>query len=332
METKVKLRESKQMKEVVITSTSKPVIIQSVLEKWQLIINNVAQIFEVPAALIMKITQDNMEVFLKSQNRENPYPEDGYDSLGHGLYCETVIGEDRELIVENSLENEAWKDNPDVALDMISYLGYPIQWADGETFGTICALDNKTNHYDEKYRHFLRLMKSLIEDDLELLTIQQHLEEISNTDELTGIYNRRYGFGVLSQLSAEYERYNRPFSIMMLDIDDFKQVNDTFGHHVGDQTLIEFVNTIIPMIRTVDIFVRLGGDEFLLICRETTKKDMNFIGKKLQKAILNNIFFDDKNIAISYGIADSIDGSNAQELLQVADKNMYKMKRSREKH
>ncbi len=69
----------------------------------------------------MRITKENMEVFLRSENIENPYPPDGKDQLGHGLYCETVIGDDSELSIDNSLHSKTWQDNPDVKLDMIAY-------------------------------------------------------------------------------------------------------------------------------------------------------------------------------------------------------------------
>lgn len=327
MKTAVKLREKNRMQDVSITSDAKPTITKNILNKWQLIINNVADIFDVPAALIMKITTKNMEVFLRSQNKENPYPDDGKDSLGHGLYCETVIGENRELVVDNSLHYDEWKDNPDVALNMISYLGYPIMWKDGEAFGTICALDSKTNQFDDKYRLFLQLMKSLIEDDLEVLTLQQHLEEISNTDELTGCYNRRFAFGLLEQLFQEYERYKRPFGVMMIDINNFKAINDQLGHREGDKALQEFVSVVQKNIRKVDIFARLGGDEFLLICRETPTDDMNVIGAKINDAIRKNPLFMNKSISISYGVSGSNEGHSVQELLHIADNHMYQMKR-----
>lgn len=128
--TDVYMRENKNYKSVEITDSNKPELNGLMISKWQNIINLVAEILDVPAGLIMKITGDSMKVYLKSGNDGNPYTEGGEEKLGKGLYCETVIGTDSELLVPDALVEEAWKDNPDVELDMISYYGLPIHWPD----------------------------------------------------------------------------------------------------------------------------------------------------------------------------------------------------------
>src|SRR6056297_3101379 len=111
VKTDVYLREEQEFKNVEISSTDKPEISDEFLNKWQRIINLIADITGVAAGLIMKINPETMEVVLKSQNDNNPYKVGGSDSLGHGLYCETVIGEKKELYIKNSLNNKAWENN-----------------------------------------------------------------------------------------------------------------------------------------------------------------------------------------------------------------------------
>ncbi len=166
---KVMLRDRMQTKQVVITSSDKPMIEEELLEKWQRIINLISRIIDVPATLLMRITEDSMKVFIKSQNIENPYVENGEDSLGHGLYCETVIGVDKDLLVKNALESPTWKDNPDVKLNMISYYGLPIKWPDEEFFGTLCILDDKENAYNDDFKDLMKEFKVVIESDLKSL-------------------------------------------------------------------------------------------------------------------------------------------------------------------
>ncbi len=91
------------------------------------------------------------------------------------------------------------------------------------------------------------------------------LEELSYTDELTKAHNRRYFFEKLNQEFSRAKRYNQVFSIIMLDIDDFKLVNDEFGHPVGDELLIMFANVCQGKSREVDVFARIGGDEFAFL-------------------------------------------------------------------
>lgn len=130
MNTKVFVRDTQQMKDVAITDRKKPIADEIMVNKWQSIIDIVAEILEVPAGLIMRITQESMKVFVKSSTPENPYQVGGEDTLGKGLYCETVIGTNNELHVPDASTSELWKDNPDIELDMISYYGLPIHWPD----------------------------------------------------------------------------------------------------------------------------------------------------------------------------------------------------------
>jgi len=90
--TDVFLRQEQITKNVIISNIEKPQIEEGVIKKWQKIINLIAKLLNVPSGLIMQITKESMRVFLKSSNMENPYQEGASDSLGHGLYCETVIG------------------------------------------------------------------------------------------------------------------------------------------------------------------------------------------------------------------------------------------------
>jgi hypothetical protein len=154
------LRKEQVTKSVNITNPDKPAITETVVKKWQKIIDLIARILGVPSGLIMQVTEDSMRVFLKSSNVENPYEKGGSDKLGHGLYCETVIGTNAELVVDNALNYPEWKENPDVKLCMVSYYGVPIQWPDKEFFGTICVLDNKENAYTiTRIVHLLRFLR-----------------------------------------------------------------------------------------------------------------------------------------------------------------------------
>ncbi len=184
----VLLRHEGITKRVNITSPEKPKIENNVVEKWQKIIDLTAKIVNVPSGLIMKITDNSMQVYLKSNNTGNPYQEGASDSLGHGLYCETVIGNNTELLVDNALKYEDWKENPDVKLNMISYYGLPIIWPDKDFFGTICVLDNKENSYNDTFKQLISEFKTSIEKDLELLCQTQELKNtLRKVKQLSGL-------------------------------------------------------------------------------------------------------------------------------------------------
>jgi signal transduction histidine kinase len=147
-----------------------PSIPDAIVEKWQKIVNLMAEMLDVPAGLIMRILGEDIHVFVSSRTAENPYrPGDSEHFLGSGLYCETVVSKNQELLVPNALFDEAWRNNPDVKLNMISYLGYPIRWPDGRPFGTICVLDCKTNSYAEKYKRLVMQFRDIVEIHLEII-------------------------------------------------------------------------------------------------------------------------------------------------------------------
>src|SRR5215469_2833308 len=157
-----------------------------ILLKWQEIVNVLAEVMHVTATLVMQVEPPNIKVFVSSESTGNPYEDGELASLSTGLYCETVMKTRQPLLVPDALADEEWKSNPDIKLGMISYLGFPIAWPDGEIFGTICALDNKKNEYGDLYRKLLLHYREVLQADLkslatvhaQLATQKAHLEEL----------------------------------------------------------------------------------------------------------------------------------------------------------
>lgn len=157
-----------------------------IISKWQEIVDLLAEIVHVPAALVMKIEPPNIKVLVSSESKGNPYEPGELAPLNTGLYCETVMKTRRPLLVPDALEDEEWKSNPDIKLGMTSYLGFPISWPNGDVFGTICVLDSKRNDYTELYRKLLLHCRDVLETDLrnasnldaELTASKAHLDEL----------------------------------------------------------------------------------------------------------------------------------------------------------
>ena len=146
------------------------------IQKWQSIVNLLANIINVPAALIMKVVHPYIEVFRASDNKNNPYNVGEREKL-QGFYCETVIKTGKMFLVPNALTDKKWEKNPDIKYGMISYLGLPLIWPDGEVFGTICVLDQKENKYNKDHIELLKQFKELIESYLEVIYEKMNLEE-----------------------------------------------------------------------------------------------------------------------------------------------------------
>ena len=145
---------------------------------WQDIVDSMASILNVPAGLIMKITDDKIEVFVSSDTENNPYHLGDNEVLDNsGLYCERVIKTKDKLLVPNALKDNEWNTNPDIKLNMISYLGFPILYPDQSPFGTICILDNKENSYSEIAEKLMLQLKKLIEANIAIFYMNNELGE-----------------------------------------------------------------------------------------------------------------------------------------------------------
>lgn len=149
---------------------------REIRESWQEIVDIMAKICAVPAGLIMRLNGPNIEVFASSQTPGNPYhPGDKEHFDGSGLYCERVIKSKNKLLVPAALADDDWKNNPDVKLNMISYLGFPILLPTGKPFGTICVLDRKRNEYSAVIQKLMLKFKDMIEAHLEMIYANQIL-------------------------------------------------------------------------------------------------------------------------------------------------------------
>ena len=145
-----------------------------IVRKWQEMVDLLAEIIQVPSALIMKVEAPNIKVLVASESKGNPWEADEVAPLTGGTYCETVMETRQLLLVPDALLDDGWKANPDVKLGMISYLGLPISWPDGEIFGTICVLDSKRNEYSKRYRKLLLQCRDASQADLRsLVTVQR---------------------------------------------------------------------------------------------------------------------------------------------------------------
>jgi GAF domain-containing protein len=157
--------------------TDKPMTISDeIVSGWQNVVDLMAEIIGVPAGLVMRQVDEDIEVFVSSRTEVNPYKPGAREHFCEsGLYCERVVSSRRKLIVPDALADPAWRNNPDVKLNMISYLGFPLLFPDGKPFGTICVLDNKPNTYSKLYENLVAGMQSIIQHELSILFINQAL-------------------------------------------------------------------------------------------------------------------------------------------------------------
>jgi len=159
------------------------------------------------------------------------------------------------------------------------------------------------------------------------------VKELTITDDVTRLYNSRYMYDYLDQEMRRSQRYEMELSIIFLDLDYFKNVNDTYGHLVGSRLLREIAKVIITCLRDVDIAVRYGGDEFVVILPSTPKKKAVLVAERIRDSMKNTVFLQSQGLKIkqtaSFGVASfPKDANNKLDLIRQADKAMYQIKNS----
>ena len=277
---------------------------EDIFQGWQQTVDLIAELARIPAALIMRVSQHEIEVFVSSDSQGNPYEKGMKEHLGNGLYCETVIEDQTQLLVPNALKDPDWDANPDIELGMISYCGLPLSWPNGEPFGTICMLDSDENCYTPQAINLLQRFQQTLETDLRIIfekhsfeqaNLQlearisertQELEDLNqrlskeidrrNASEHTLQYNQQYDAltglanrsSLLQRLEAQLEQLDPEhggISVLYLSLNNFKSINSSYGHVIGDTVLRELARRIQSSLEHHQFAARIIGDEFVIV-------------------------------------------------------------------
>ncbi|HSP32102.1 MAG TPA: diguanylate cyclase [Halomonas sp.] len=152
---------------------------------------------------------------------------------------------------------------------------------------------------------------------------EAQLERLATTDMLTGLVNRSQFDTVLKSEFSRRHRYARPLSLIMLDIDYFKDINDNHGHDVGDQVLVEFSNLLKRNLRKADCCARWGGEEFMLLAPETSLEQAVRLADKIRVAIKNTFFPTQGSVTASFGVVEVHSHESVKSVIKRADNALY---------
>jgi len=168
-------------------------------------------------------------------------------------------------------------------------------------------------------------------DTTKHMEIMEQLNRLASIDDLTGVFNRRYFFELSSHELEKAKRYNHPISLLILDLDFFKQINDNYGHQAGDAVLKQVADICAASIRSIDILGRYGGEEFIILFPETTLEACRVISNRISRNIAETpILYEGKYIKITASIGitgvDALTEVNLDCFLKYADKALYRAK------
>ena len=158
------------------------------------------------------------------------------------------------------------------------------------------------------------------------ITDKKIIEKMAITDYLTGLYNRHKLEQILNHEIERFNRYGGHFSVIIIDIDFFKKINDHYGHPVGDETLIYLANIMKNNSRETDYISRWGGEEFLIVCCETTAVEASVLANQLRVVIEKTHFPIIEKLTISSGVAEHMSEETVSTLISKADQALYKAK------
>ena len=196
------------------------------------------------------------------------------------------------------------------------------------------VMSNKINTYIEKIEQDKEQLEERVKERTEalevtsqhLIKVNEQLHELSVTDHLTQIFNRIKIEEVINAENKRRLRYKNRFSAILLDIDHFKNVNDTYGHDVGDKTLVTVSNLIAKNIRESDVVGRWGGEEFIIVCQETGIEGAINVAEHMRQLISDTEFETIGNITCSFGVTEATGDDTVNDIIKNSDVALYKAK------
>ena len=274
-------------------------------EYYQKIINGSSNIIFINNSLITIEVNDTFYKYFKEFNSFEEFKQE------HSCISEYFIQE--EGCLTPKMDNQNWLEY------LIANKGKKNS-VKIELAGEIKYFSISASLISEEKQHYAIIMSDITEQEM----YKQELEHLTITDTLTGIGNRRFFQNKMTEECSRATRYNYPFSLILFDIDYFKQVNDEHGHNVGDEVLKEYTKLIAPMLRENDIFCRIGGEEFIILLPHVDGVNAQKIAEKLRHAIEESKQI--IPITMSFGVTQYKSGEDEESVFKRVDKALYAAK------
>ena len=238
--------------------------------------------------------------------------------------------QEKQAVYETDLKRfhrfSTWESHLQQGIRSVVYL--PLNVTD-RIIGSLILASRVPNAYNRRQIKLLEKVALQIAAPVENAQLYNRLEEKSRIDELTGLFNRRHFEERLKEEVSRHSRYGDVFSIFMIDLDNFKAYNDTYGHPAGDTLLSQMGKIIKGSVRNIDRAFRYGGDEFVVILPQTTREDAYVVAERVRVQIAKAMGKKAIAVTCSIGLANyPADGVVADELVDVADNALYHAKRA----
>jgi diguanylate cyclase (GGDEF)-like protein len=289
-------------------------------ERFERLTRMAKQMFDVPIALV-SLVDENRQWFKSCIGLDVCETSREISFCGHSILEKSVF------IVADATLDSRFADNPLVTGEpnIRFYAGCPLQ-VSGHRLGTLCIIDKRPRVFGKNYITLLKDLAAMVECELAAI-------HMATMDELTDISNRR-GFMTLAQHSINLAvRQIAPLILVFIDLDQFKNINDKFGHAAGDKVLVDFAALMKKSFRSSDVFARIGGDEFAVLMSNTTHAQAEVAIEKFSGLLREYNQYKCRRyvVAYSYGIVefDQNKHNSIEILLEEGDTLMYQLKKSK---
>jgi len=289
-------------------------------ERFDRLTRIATRMFNVPIALV-SLVDTNRQWFKSCMGLQVSETSRDISFCGHA-----ILGNDT-FVINDASKDPRFLDNPLVtaAPHIRFYAGRPIRTTHGFKVGTLCLIDSQPREFPARDIEDLDDLATMVESELAVI-------ELATMDELTDLSNRR-GFIMLTEKYLNYfSRHKLHASLVFLDLNDFKIINDTYGHDEGDRALQTFGKALKQMGRSSDIFARLGGDEFVILLACTREQEAHIVTQRLCNHLdmIRQQLRQPYKISFSQGIVefDPQQPKSVDQLLLEGDTMMYQLKKA----
>jgi len=247
-----------------------------------------------------------------------------------------VINSSYEVVLMNEEAERTFGEEGTRCYELTHNINRPCWEVFGESYCPLKNLEHSSRAYsfhEHDARSYHLLVGSKLDEDIYMeMYIDKYIGEIikdlrllADFDSLTGVFNRRKIEELLAVEIERAKRYGKPLSVLFVDIDNFKDINDSFGHMKGDQVLREVAMLIKKELRSTDHVGRFGGEEFLIILPETKPEEAVKVAERIRR-VIERCSFDGVNVTVSVGVTGYSEGESLEDVIDRVDKAMYRAK------
>lgn len=300
---------------------------------FEVLLTQISESFQIPFVWISLVEQSEVSGLLAEVNRSQTL-RDQLNRVDRETLLGLTEGRKSPLLVNGDLR-AYFRLFPAERRFVIRSLALVPLFLNGELIGTLNCADASPERYRPGLNPvFLERLAVKVSLCLSNVTAHERLRVQAHHDALTHLYNRRALEEGLKRELGRVRRYAGLLSLVFLDLDDFKQVNDRFGHDAGDRVLVQLARVLQAMTREADLVARLAGDEFVLVLPETPPENARRLLQRIQQRLGAEPWREGEErivISLSYGIASTLDGDfeDPAPLLKLADERLYQFKRER---